>query len=432
VVEVGRGLTALVAVAGAGCLVLAGCAGSGAAPARATPAAVASPLVPSPTLTGSPSAAPAATPSPSPTALGKGEGGVSVLAFRGYVEYGGSDPKVNWVSPFEKRTGCRVSLTSVQTTQEMEDQFAKHPYDVVSASPELAGQLVAERKVAPLTTSLIPSYDEIPAWLRGLPAVESGGQVYGVPYLWGFHQLLYAPAKIPVKTPATPTPKPTVKPTGKNAVEAAPKDWGALFDGRGPVMLRDDPLTIADAALALQGKLRPKNPYQLTPQQLDAAVALLTQHKDGDRAYWQEPLEVVEGFAGGRLRLAQALPYHLDVLRRAGTPVQAVPVSRTTGWADSWMISSDTHRPNCSYQWIDYMSSRTPQKQAAAWAGLAPANPGACTGRARRMCDAYGVNDSASIARIAFAIRPAKDCGGSDGECTDYTEWGKRWRELVK
>ena len=41
--------------------------------------------------------------------LGKGEGKVNLIAWAGYVEDGSTDPKVDWVSDFEKQTGCQVS-----------------------------------------------------------------------------------------------------------------------------------------------------------------------------------------------------------------------------------------------------------------------------------------------------------------------------------
>ncbi len=39
--------------------------------------------------------------------LGTPEGEVSVLAWPGYVEDGSNDPKVDWVSDFEKSSGCK-------------------------------------------------------------------------------------------------------------------------------------------------------------------------------------------------------------------------------------------------------------------------------------------------------------------------------------
>ena len=41
--------------------------------------------------------------------LGEGEGQVNLIAWAGYVEDGSTDPNVDWVTPFEEKTGCKVN-----------------------------------------------------------------------------------------------------------------------------------------------------------------------------------------------------------------------------------------------------------------------------------------------------------------------------------
>ncbi|MCW2882693.1 MAG: Spermidine/putrescine-binding periplasmic protein-like protein [Sphaerisporangium sp.] len=439
--RVRRGRSGLAAVLASATVALAGCgAPSGASQsvaftsARTTPSATAAPTGAKPetatgaggvTATGSPSVvspSPTAIPTPSPKALGPGEGSVTVVTYRGYAEYGGSDPNFKWVGSFERRTGCRVNLRFPQTSDQMDKLLAQTAYDVVSAPPDIGGRLIAEKKVVPITTSLVPHYDEIPQWLRSQRSVTAGSRVYGVPYLWGWYETLYDG---------------TVPRQAKG---------GTVYSDRGPVMLKDSPLSIADAALALK-KLRPglgvKDPFELTPPQLDAAMALLTERQGDQRSYWKEPIEALQGFADGSVRMGRALPYHLDMLRQAGRPVKAAGGEPTTGWVDSWMVSAQAVAPNCAYRWLDYISSGEAQQQAAVWNGLAPANPVACTRsvtgdkyklaqRAKRICDDYRVKDEAWIKKISFAVRPARDCGGGDGECTDYAEWATRWQQLVR
>ncbi|GGM67903.1 spermidine/putrescine ABC transporter substrate-binding protein [Thermopolyspora flexuosa] len=355
---------------------------------------------------------PSASPAPTPTALGKGEGTVNVLALRGYVEYGGVDPTVNWIAAFERNTGCRVRLTYAERGERLDQALAEGSYDVVSAPPETAGRLIAEGRAAPLATRLVSHYRDIPKWLRTLPAFTAGDRVYGVPYLWAYHQVGYDRAQL-----------------GR---DAAPADIGALFRDRGPVMLRDDPLTIADAALALDGEDGTKDPFRLTRERFDAAVALLEARGEDERAFWRSSTDVVRGFAPGRLRLAQALPYQVGVLARADRPVQGVTPRRTTGWADAWMITAGAANVNCAYRWLGHVSSADVQREAAAWTGLAPANPKACTGRTRRICDDYRVDDPGLRGRIVFAVRPTADCGDGTTGCVDHAEWQRRWRELVR
>ncbi|MEZ0076891.1 extracellular solute-binding protein [Planotetraspora sp. GP83] len=398
-------------------------------------AAAALPVTPgalgSPGTGGGPLATPATPTPPTPVSsatatAGRGEGMVTVMALNGYVEWGGTDPTVNWVRGFEDRTGCKVGLKYYDPGQAAPpDDFAPASFDVISATPELAGKLIGERKVAPLDTTLIDGYDKIPKRLRGLGAFTQDDRVYGVPYLWGLNEVLYDTTKVD------------------------PEDPGAIFKDKGPVLFRDSPLSIADAALVLKSRgMDIKDPFELTPAQLDAALALFSAGKPsasaagspsagpsasssagssaglsgraGERAYWRDPIEVVQGFATGSVRLAQGTPYHLDVLKRGHKPVKAVDERPVTGWVDSWMVSSAAAHPACAAQWLSWTASADVQRKASAWVGLAPANPGACTGRTRRICADYHVGDPHEFKGVYFAARPA-----------DYPQWVERWRRLV-
>ncbi|MFF4773377.1 extracellular solute-binding protein [Microtetraspora fusca] len=367
--------------------------GSGAAPrARATG--------PSPSPASATPSKPEKTPTPV-ASTGPGEGAVNVLALPGYVEWGGTDPKVNWVTPFMARTGCKVNLRTYDAaTAAGPRPLDPGSFDVVVAPPEVAGKLIDEGSVAPLNTSLIAAYRDIPKRLRRLETRK--GDAYGVPYLWGVNEVLYDSSK------------------------EGPKTAAALYGGTGKVMLKDSPLTIADAALVLQRRGADiEDPFQLTPSQFDDAIELLSRGKSADRVYWRDPIEVVQGFASGSVRLAQGTPFQRDVLAQGDRPVKAAS-GPVTGWADAWMVSSAAAHPSCAYEWLDWVSSVTVQKDAAEWVGLAPANNEACTGSTRRICA-----DHESFDDVYFASRPAKNCAGADGECVPYGQWVERWKRLV-
>src|SRR2546423_2516200 len=51
--------------------------------------------------------------------LGAGEGAVNVIAWAGYVENGSNDPKVDWITGFEKESGCKVNAKVAGTSDEM-------------------------------------------------------------------------------------------------------------------------------------------------------------------------------------------------------------------------------------------------------------------------------------------------------------------------
>ena len=47
-------------------------------------------------------------------ALGDGEGQLNLIAWAGYAENGSNDPAVDWVTPFEQKTGCKVNVKTRQ------------------------------------------------------------------------------------------------------------------------------------------------------------------------------------------------------------------------------------------------------------------------------------------------------------------------------
>ena len=78
--------------------------------------------------------------------LGEGEGQVNLIAWAGYVEDGTTDPKVDWVTDFEKETGCQVNVKIGNTSDEMVTLMRTGQYDGVSASGDATLRLIAGRR----------------------------------------------------------------------------------------------------------------------------------------------------------------------------------------------------------------------------------------------------------------------------------------------
>ncbi|MGI5416086.1 ABC transporter substrate-binding protein [Actinomadura luteofluorescens] len=355
--------------------------------------------------------------------LGPGEGTLNLLTLPGWVESGGTDPRVDWVTPFQERTGCKIGMKVVKTAEEMADLMRDKDrrYDGVAAPPEVAGRLVEENQVVPINPDLVDGYKKLEPKLRKL--LERDGKHYGLPYVWGSNLLMYDARTVP-----------------------PPASWAALFDPgqarryAGKIVMRDSPLAIAEAALYLKGrqrKLKIRDPYALTPAQLAAAGRVLARQRPYVGEYWDLPADAVSAFAGGRAVLGQGWPYHVDVLNRASRPVQGViPSEGATGWMDAWMIGARVQHPNCMYQWLQWTASPDVQQQVAEWTGVAPANPQACSGDRLKsgFCAAYHVGDRDYLNKIVFAHAPSKACGGESGkkDCTDYAEWTRTWIQATK
>ncbi len=356
------------------------------------------------------------------SSVAHGEGSLRLLGVSGYVEDGSTDPRVDWVTAFEHRTGCQVSYSQVPGAASIIAAVRLHGagyYDGVVAPAEVAGQLVKEGLAAPLNTAIVPGYSAINHVLRSQRAVLSKGKTYGVPYAWDALVLGY--------------PAPAVRP--------APVTWGALFrpaaaGRRGQIMLPDDPLTIALAALYLKSA-RPSlgiaDPYELTGGQFAAAIAVLTGARPGGTQFYSGDPQVIEGLAAGGAVAGAVLPRHVDILARAGRKVAAAdPAQGTTGSVSFWLMTAQAHDPNCMYEWLAWSLTARVQQQVAAWNGTAPVNPDACDGLGRQICGLYHVADQAYLDKVWFAHLPSAACGNGSNDCAGWAKWQSAWKSAVR
>src|SRR6267378_4345104 len=90
--------------------------------------------------------------------IGNGEGKLNLIAWAGYVEDGSTDPKVDWVTPFEHATGCQTTVRVAGSSDEMVTLMRTGNYDGVSASGDASRRLVAGGDVAPVNVDLVPNY----------------------------------------------------------------------------------------------------------------------------------------------------------------------------------------------------------------------------------------------------------------------------------
>jgi putative spermidine/putrescine transport system substrate-binding protein len=89
-----------------------------------------------------------------PTEVGKGEGRLDIIAWPGYIERGQTDKQYDWVSQFEKETGCEVNVKTAATSDEMVSLMAKGGYDLVTASGDASLRLIMGKRVQPINTAL--------------------------------------------------------------------------------------------------------------------------------------------------------------------------------------------------------------------------------------------------------------------------------------
>src|SRR6476469_797239 len=123
--------------------------------------------------------------------LGTPEGEVSVLAWPGYVEDGSNDPKVDWVSDFEKESGRNVTVKTFGTSDEAVQLMRTGQYDAVSASGDASLRLIAAGDVEPINTDLVSNYKDIFDSLKMQPWNSVRGVAYGIPHGRGANLLMW-------------------------------------------------------------------------------------------------------------------------------------------------------------------------------------------------------------------------------------------------
>jgi putative spermidine/putrescine transport system substrate-binding protein len=350
--------------------------------------------------------------------IGKGEGSLDLISWAGYVE-------PEWTKPFEQKTGCKVNDKIAGTSDEMVQLMRSGQYDGVSASGNASARLVEGGDVNPVNVSLVPNYKTVFADLKNQPYNTFDGVHYGIPHGRGANLLMW----------------------NTNDVKPAPKSWSVILDPKeaakykGKISAYDDPIYIADAAVYLKAhepNLGIESPYELNEEQFEAAVNLLKEQRPFVGEYWSEAAKQISAFAGGDSVVGTTWQYQYFELKGAGKPVAASPASQgflpeegSTGWSDTWMISSSAKHPNCMYMWMNWVIEPKVNAEIAEFFGEAPAQEKACEETANpNFCSEYHAEEPAFWKRVYYWQTPLADCGNGESDCKDYNDWVQAWTSI--
>jgi len=350
--------------------------------------------------------------------LGASEGQVNLIAWPGYVEQGRLDPKVDWISAFEKAENCKVRTKVAGSSDEMVSLMKGGQFDGVSASGDITLALIQAGDVAPVNTALIPNYADVVPALKGKPHNTVEGKSYGVPHGRRANLLMWRTDK----------------------VSPAPDSWSVVWDKasphKGKVTAYDSPIYIADAALYLKAT-RPElgitNVYELDQNQFDAAIALLKEQRTVIGEYWSDFRESIASFTEGKSVVGTTWQVITNLLRTDEVKVDNVlPKEGSTGWSDTWMISKKAKNPNCMYRFMNHIISPAANAKVAEYVGEAPANAKSCSlTEDKNHCATFHATDEAYFDKVAYWQTPIKNCGDSRGEaCKDYSEWITAWSNV--
>lgn len=362
-------------------------------------------------------------PSGAPTALGANENQLNLIIWDGYAERGANDPAYDWVTGFEKDTGCKVKTTPMTDSANGVQLLKSGQYDGGSFSGDATIRLMAAGDVAPVNVDLIPNYKDVFEGLKLKDFNSKGGIPYGVPHGRGPNLLMW----------------------NTTVVKTAPTSWDPIFEGgsayAGKISIYDSSIYIADAALHLMQKqpaLGITNPYQLNDKQFAAAIKLLQQQRDNGAVYWGLLTDQVQSFQSGDTVIGTTWPYQVNLLK-GGTPpapVEAVlPNEGSTGWSDTWMIYKNAAHPNCMYRWMNHIISAQANAEATIWFGEAPVTQKACDAAeaiSPGHCAQQHASDEAYWNKIWYWTTPQADCADNDSAttCKNQDDWVQAWSTL--
>lgn len=349
------------------------------------------------------------------TASGEGEGEVSIVAWAGYIERGETDPKFDWVTKFETETGCKVSVKTANTSDEMVALMNEGGFDLVTASGDASLRLIAGGRVQPINIDLIPSWSTVDDRLKDAPWHTVGGVHYGVPYMWGPNVLMY----------------------NTEVFKEPPTSWNVVFekmdlpDGKsneGRVQAYDGPIHIADAAQYLmfhKPELGITSPYELNDEQYAAALELLRGQRQLVSRYWHDAFIQMDDFKNEGVVASGSWPFQVNILKSEGAPVAStIPQEGATGWADTTMMHVDSKHPNCAYKWMEHSLASNLQSDLSVWFGANPAVPAACTdGRGMQTAEGCTANGLDDFEKIKFWTTPTANCAQGESACVPYYRW---------
>jgi putative spermidine/putrescine transport system substrate-binding protein len=347
----------------------------------------------------------------------RGRGG-PILAWPGYAEDGSNDPKADWVTPFEKQTGCKATVKTFGTVGRGGHPDEDRQYDVVSASGDASLRLIAAGDVDPVNTDLIPNYADI--YRSSRTAVELGER----PDVRRTARLRREPADVPHRQGEA----------GADVVGVGVRRERAV---QGQVTAYDSPIYIADARLYLmttKPDLGIKNPYALDDKQLQPRVDLLKAAEAERRRVLvglpQGGAVVQERQLGDRHHLAGHRQHRG---RREGAGQGVLPAEGSTGGRTPGCGAKSKH-PNCAYQWMNWIVSPEANAQVAEYFGEAPANIQGVRADQRQVVLRDLPRDDAAYAEKIWywSTRSQPWPGGRaapTSAATDYAAWSRAWTE---
>jgi putative spermidine/putrescine transport system substrate-binding protein len=251
-----------------------------------------------------------------------------LLAPPGYVEDGSTTPAADWVTPFERETGCSVTVRVYDDDEDVVAIAKRRRADAAAATLEHFDRLRVADDLSPVDVDRIPAYNALDPRLRRLFPD-------GIPHAWSDLAVF---ANYPHK-PTAGAPAPY-------------ENLGAIF------AIPESPLMFHAASV------------DATRRYLEAGLPVWRDDVTAARALRTQP-PTIAGIA--RRAVARLAP---------GTLMPLAAGTKTVGWATAWAIRAGGNSDDCAHRWIAHVSSAPVNRASASFAGEEPAN---CVRRCRSL-----------------------------------------------
>jgi putative spermidine/putrescine transport system substrate-binding protein len=243
-----------------------------------------------------------------------------LVAPAGYVEDGSTTPSADWVTPFERQSGCSVTVRVYDDDEDVVAIARRRDADAAAATLEHFDRLRASGDLSPVDVGRIPAYEALDPRLRRLfPR--------GVPHGW-------SELAVFANFPRKPTP-------------SGPVPYGNLA---GIFAIPDSPLVLHAAS------------EEATREFLATGLPIWRDGVTAAHALRTRPPPIA-GIA--RRSVARLAP---------GTLVPLPVGARTVGWATGWVIRADGNSDDCAHRWIAHVTTPQVNRRSAAFAGEEPAS----------------------------------------------------------
>jgi putative spermidine/putrescine transport system substrate-binding protein len=149
--------------------------------------------------------------------------------------------------------------------------------------------------------------------------------------------------------------------------------------------------------------------------------------------YWSDYAKSQASFENADSVIGTTWQIIANYIKLDNKPVKAIkPSEGSTGWSDTWMISSTAQHPNCAYLYMNYELSPEVQAQVAEWFGEAPANVKACDLTVDpNHCKVFHAEQDSYWDNVFYWKTPEATCPDGRGDvCTPFDAWKDAWTEI--